>query len=170
MTNGPLVATPKPTGALALKATRNAFPRRNTGIETETEDSDAGPSRLPSRSNGLTPKPGIVSLLSSRPRVEPVARSRPKLSTRGRELSPARSRTSAPATDEPPPSPRPRFSVRRNPSPARSRVSYRDPSPARSVAPTQSEPERSRLWQELRQVRMRSRPPTDKSRSPEPPP
>ena len=170
MTNGPAVATPKPTGALVLKTTRNAYSRRNASTETETEDSDAGPSRLVSRSNGLTPRPGIVSLLSSRPRVEPVTRSRPKLSTRGREPSPARSKSSALATDEPPPSPRPRFSARRNPSPARSKVSHRDPSPARSVAPTQSEPERSRLWQELRQVRLRSRPPTEKSRSPEPPP
>lgn len=170
MTNGPPLATPKPTGPMALKATRNAYPRRNAGAESETEDSDGGPSRLVSRSNGLVQKPGIVSLLSSRPRVEPVTRPRPKLSTRGREPSPARSKSSALATDEPPPSPRPRFSTRRNPSPARSKVSYRDPSPARSVAPTQSEPERSRLWQELRQVRMRSRPPTEKSRSPEPPP
>jgi len=170
MTNGPPVATPKLTGPSALKATRNAYPRRNAGDEAETEDSDAGASRLASRSSGLNTKPGIVSLLSSRPRVEPVTRPRPKLSTRGRETSPARSKSSALATDEPPPSPRPRFNARRNPSPARSKVSYRDPSPARSVAPTQSEPERSRLWQELRQARMRSRPPTEKSRSPEPPP
>ncbi|KAG8217745.1 Sfi1 spindle body protein-domain-containing protein [Butyriboletus roseoflavus] len=170
MTNGPPVATSKPTGALVLKATRNAYSRRNAGTETETEDSDAGPSRLANRSDRLTPKPGIVSLLSSRPRVEPVTRSRPKSSTRGREPSPARSKSSAMATDEPPPSPRPRFSARRNPSPARSKLSYREPSPARSVAPAQSEPERSRLWQELRQVRLRSRPPTEKSRSPEPPP
>ena len=164
MTNGPPVATPKLTG----KATRTPYSRRDTG--TETEDSDVGASRFASRPSGLTPKPGIISLLSSRPRVEPVTRSRPKLSTRGLELSPTRSKSSVMATDEPPPSPRPRFSARRNPSPARSKVSYRDPSPVRSVAPTQSEPERSRLWQELRQVRMRSRPPTERSRSPEPPP
>ena len=164
------MATPKLTGPLALKATRNAY-RRHAASETETEDSDAGANRLASRSSGLAPKPGIVSLLSSRPRVEPVTRTRPKLpSTRGREPSPTPSKSSALATDEPPPSPRPRFNARRKPSPARSRASYRDPSPARSVAPTQSEPERSRLWQELRQVRMRSRPPTEKSRSPEPPP
>ncbi|KAG9318710.1 hypothetical protein JVU11DRAFT_806 [Chiua virens] len=170
VTNGPPVATPKATGSLASKATRNARPRRSDIVETETEDSDAGPSRLASRSSGLTPKPGIVSLLSSRPRAEPVSGPRSKLSTRGREPSPARSKLSTVATDEPPSSSRPRFGARRNPSPARSRVSYRDPSPARSVGPSQSEPERSRLWQELRQVRMRSRPPTEKSRSPEPPP
>ncbi|KAI9571309.1 Sfi1 spindle body protein-domain-containing protein [Boletus coccyginus] len=170
ITNGPPVATPKLTGPLALKATRNAYPRR-AASETESEDSDAGANRLASRSSGLAPKPGIVSLLSSRPRVEPATRTRPKLSsTRGREPSPTPSKSSALATNEPSSSPRPRFNARRKPSPARSRTSYRDPSPARSVAPTQSEPERSRLWQELRQVRMRSRPPTEKSRSPEPPP
>ncbi|KAF8136617.1 hypothetical protein EV363DRAFT_1320052 [Boletus edulis] len=144
MANGPPVATPKPTGPLALKATRSAYPRRTAGVETESSDSDAGANRLASRSSGLTSKPGIVSLLSSRARVEPVTRSRLK--------------------------PRPRFGARRNPSPARSKISCRDTSPARSVGPTRSEPERSRLWQELRQVRMRSRPPTENSRSPEPPP
>jgi len=169
-TNGS-VATPKANGSLVLKATRNAYQRRNTVAETETSDSDAGPSGPTSRSNGPNAKPGIVSLLSSRPRAEAVARSRLKLH-RERDPSPTRSKSSVAATDEPPPSPRPRLRARRNASPARSKLSYREreSSPARSVAPTQSEPERSRLWQELKQVRMRSRPPTEKSRSPEPPP
>ncbi|KAF9246283.1 hypothetical protein BU15DRAFT_85063 [Melanogaster broomeanus] len=149
---GQSIATPKPAGPLVPKATRNAFPRRNVCAETETEDSEAGPSGPTVRSSALTPRPGIASLLSSRPRVEPVSRTRPKLSTRGaREATSAQAQSSALATDEPP-SPRPRFTTRRNPSPARSSYT-REPSPTRSVAPTQSEPGRSRLWQELRQIR-----------------
>ncbi|KAF9227630.1 hypothetical protein BS17DRAFT_725990 [Gyrodon lividus] len=166
---GQAVATPKPAGSLVPKTARNAFPRRNVCAETETNDSDAGPSRPAVCSSALTPRTGIASLLSNRRRAEPVPRSRPKLSTRGaRESSPTRSKASALASDEPPSSPRQRFTARPNPSHAYSSYT-RESSPTRSVAPTRSEPERSRLWQELRQVRMRSRPPTEKSRSPEPP-
>ncbi|KIK93706.1 hypothetical protein PAXRUDRAFT_828690 [Paxillus rubicundulus Ve08.2h10] len=164
---GQTVATPKPTGPLVPTAMRNAFPRRNVRAETETEDSDAGPSRPAVRSSAPTPRSGIASLLSSRRHGEPVPRSRPMLSTRGaREASPTRSKSSALATGEPPPSPRPRFIARSNPVYA---SHTRESSPTRSAVPTPSEGERSQLWQELRQVRMRSRPPTEKSRSPEPP-
>ncbi|KAI6132101.1 Sfi1 spindle body protein-domain-containing protein [Pisolithus croceorrhizus] len=161
---GQSASASKVTGPLVPVTTRNAFPRRALRADTETEESDAGPSRPAIRSATRTPRAGIASLLSTRTPAEPVPRARPKLSSRGvRDSSPARSMSSAPA-------PRPKFGVTRNPSPARSTTSYAGgSSPTRSVAPvSQEEPERSRLWQELRQVRMRSRPPTERSRSPVP--
>lgn len=165
----------KVTGPLVPVTTRNAFPRRALRADTETEESDAGPSRPAIRPATRTPRAGIASLLSTRTPTEPAPRARPKLSSRGvRDSSPARSMTSAPATDDLL-QPRPKFGVIRNPSPARSTTSYaRGSSPTRSAARVSpirqlEEPERSRLWQELRQVRMRSRPPTERSRSPVPP-
>ncbi|KAL4067873.1 Sfi1 spindle body protein-domain-containing protein [Scleroderma citrinum] len=172
---GQSASASKPTGSLVPVTTRSAFPRRAVRADPDTEESDAGPSRHAVRLTTRAPRTGIASLLSSRASAEPVPRARPKLSSRGaRDSSPARSKRSTLATDEPPQSPRPKFGVKRNPSPARSMSSYvREPSPTRSAARLspvrQGEPERSRLWQELQQVRMRSRPPTERSRSPEPP-
>lgn len=161
---GQSASASKVTGPLVPVTTRNAFPRRALRADTETEDSDVGPSRPAIRSGTRTPRAGIASLLSTRTPAEPAPRARSKLSSRGvRDSSPARSMCSTPV-------PRPKFGVTRNPSPARSTVSYaRGSSPTRSAAPaSQEEPERSRLWHELRQVRMRSRPPTERSHSPGP--
>lgn len=161
---GQSASASKVTGPLVPVTTRNAFPRRALREDTETEDSDVGPSRPAIRSATRTPRAGIASLLSTRTPAEPAPRARSKLSSRGvRDSSPARSMCSTPV-------PRPKFGVTRNPSPARSTVSYaRGSSPTRSAAPaSQEEPERSRLWHELKQVRMRSRPPTERSRSPVP--
>ncbi|KAH7912247.1 hypothetical protein BJ138DRAFT_1178988 [Hygrophoropsis aurantiaca] len=171
-------STPKPPPAPVPRATRTPFPRRNIRPETDDDESDAGPSRPPSRPAAFNTRPGIASLLTTRPRAEAVVLSRPKLSSRGaREPSPTRSRTSVLDTEEPQSPQRPRFTARRNPSPARSKSSYggaaRDPSPTRPVRPltasssSRAEPERSRLWIEMKEARRRSRPPTERSRSPE---
>ncbi|KAH7889441.1 hypothetical protein F5I97DRAFT_530889 [Phlebopus sp. FC_14] len=172
VSTGQCAATPKPSVPLA---TRSVFPRRNVRVDTETEESDAGPSRPAVRPAILGSRSGIASLLSTQARGEPPARSRPKLSSRAtREASPTRSKSSVLNKDEPPSSPRPRFTAKCNASPTRSNTIHtRASSPPISAAPAspvrQSEPERSRLWQELSQVRMRSRPPTERSRSPDPP-
>ncbi|KAH7929761.1 hypothetical protein BV22DRAFT_1080370 [Leucogyrophana mollusca] len=173
-------SAPKPPAAPVPHTTRTPFPRRNIRAETDEEESDAGPSRPPSRPIAFNARPGIASLLTTRPRAEALVLSRPKLSSRGtREPSPTRSRTSVLDTDEPQ-SPRPRFLARRNHSPARSKSSYgaatRDAKPMRpTISPAaasssgRAEPERSRLWIEMKEARRRSRPPTERSRSPDPP-
>jgi len=163
--------TPKPP----VRTSRSPFARQNTRVESETEESDAGPSRpKATRSSVLVTRPGIASLLANRTRAEPVGRPNAPVSNRGvRDRSPTRSNKSSVPPSQAPHSPvRPRFTARRAVSPARSRSSYaKDVSPTRSnyTAAPREEPERSRLWQELRQVQKRSRPPTEKSRTPEPP-
>ncbi|KAG0705973.1 hypothetical protein DFH29DRAFT_996399 [Suillus ampliporus] len=162
--------TPKPP----MRTSRSPFTRQHTRVESETEDSDAGPSRpAATRSSVLVTRPGIASLLVNRTRNEPVSRQSAKVSSRLRDPSPTRStKTSIPPSQAPPSPVRPRFMARRAISPARSKSSY-----AREVSPTRSnysstpreEPERSRLWQELRQVQRRPRPPTERSRTPGPP-
>ncbi|KAG2041676.1 hypothetical protein BDR03DRAFT_1072733 [Suillus americanus] len=163
--------TPKPPA----HTSRSPFPRQNTRVESETEGSEVGPSRpAANRSSVLVTRPGIARLLANQTRPEPVGRRSAKPPSRGlRDPSPTRSnKTSIPPSQAPSSPVRPRFTARRAISPAKSKSSY-----AREVSPTRSnytstpreEPERSRLWQELRQVQKRSRPPTEKSRTPEPP-
>ncbi|KAG2078128.1 hypothetical protein BDR04DRAFT_449557 [Suillus decipiens] len=164
-------STPKPP----VRTSRSPFPRQNTRVESETEGSEVGPSRpVATRSSVLVTRPGIARLLANQTRPEPVGRPSAKSSSRGlRDPSPTRSNKASIPPSQAPSSPiRPRFTARQAISPARSRSSY-----AREVSPTRSnytsipreEPERSRLWQELRQVQKRPRPPTEKSRTPEPP-
>lgn len=163
-----------PTPKLPVRTSRSPFTRQNTRVESETEESDAGPSRpAATRSSVLVTRPGIASLLANRTRGEPIGRPNSKVSSREpRVPSPTRSNRTSIAPSEVPQSPiRPRF-TRRAISPARSRSSYaRDVSPTRSnyTSATRDEPERSRLWQELRQMQKKPRPPTEKSRTSEPP-
>lgn len=163
--------TPKPPA----RTSRSPFTRQNTRVESETEGSEVGLSRpAATRSSVLVSRPGIARLLANQTRPEPVGHQSVRPSSRGlRDPSPTRSnKTSIPPSQAPSSPIRPRFMARRAISPARSRSSY-----ARGVSPTRSnytstpreEPERSRLWQELRQVQKRPRPPTEKSRTPEPP-
>ncbi|KAG1782677.1 hypothetical protein EV702DRAFT_1232774 [Suillus placidus] len=163
--------TPKPPA----RTSRSPFPRQTTRVKSETEGSEVGPSRpAATRSSVLVTRPGIARLLANQSRPEPDGRQSAKPSSRGlRDPSPTRSnKTSIPPSQASSSPVRPRFTARRAISPARSRSSY-----AREVSPTRSnytsipreEPERSRLWQELRQVQKRPRPPTEKSRTPEPP-
>ncbi|OAX38647.1 hypothetical protein K503DRAFT_770274 [Rhizopogon vinicolor AM-OR11-026] len=164
-----------PTPKLPVRNSRSPFTRQSTRVESETEESDAGPSCPPAtRSSVLVTRPGIASLLANRTRPEPAGRPSSKASSRRLRLaSPTRSNKTSTAPSEAPQSPiRPRFMTRRPISPARSRSSYaRDVSPTRSnyTSTPREEPERSRLWQELRQVQKKSRSPTEKSRTPEPP-
>ncbi|KIM62097.1 hypothetical protein SCLCIDRAFT_15938 [Scleroderma citrinum Foug A] len=100
---GQPAATSKSPGPLVPVGSRNAFPRRAVRADPDTEEPDAGPSRPAIRSTTRTPRTGIASLLSTRASAEAVPRARPKLSSRGaRDSSPARSRRSTLATDEPP--------------------------------------------------------------------
>ncbi|KAG2157290.1 hypothetical protein DEU56DRAFT_763901 [Suillus clintonianus] len=165
----------KPTLKPPVRTSHSPFTRQVTYVDSETEGSDAGPSRpAATQSSVLVTRPGIARLLATQTRPEPVARQSSKAPSRGlRDPSPTRSnKTSIPPSQAPSSPVRPRFTARRAISPARSRSSY-----AREVSPTRSnytstpreEPERSRLWQELRQVQKRPRPPTEKSRTPEPP-
>lgn len=161
--------TPKPPA----RTSRSPFPRQNTRVESETEGSEVGPSR-PTRSSVLVSRPSIARLLTNQTRPEPIGRQSAKPSSRGlRDPSPTRSnKTSIPPSEAPSSPVRPRFTVRRAISPAMSRSSrVREVSPTRSnyTSTPREEPERSRLWQELRQVQKRPRPPTEKSRTPEPP-
>ncbi|KAG1832113.1 hypothetical protein EV424DRAFT_85759 [Suillus variegatus] len=161
--------TPKPPA----RTSRSPFPRQNTRVESETDGSEVGPSR-PTRSSVLVSRPSIARLLTNQTRPEPIGRQSAKPSSRGlRDPSPTRSnKTSIPPSEAPSSPVRPRFTVRRAISPAMSRSSrVREVSPTRSnyTSTPREEPERSRLWQELRQVQKRPRPPTEKSRTPEPP-
>ncbi|KAI6045673.1 Sfi1 spindle body protein-domain-containing protein [Pisolithus marmoratus] len=109
---GQSAAVSKVTGPLVPVATRNAFPRRTLRANTETDDSDAGPSRPAIRPATRTPRAGIASLLSTRTPVEPAPRARSKLSSRRvRDSSPARSMSSVPATEDLL-QPRPKFVLR----------------------------------------------------------
>lgn len=163
--------TPKPP----VRTSRSPFARQSTRVESETEESDAGPSRpAATRSSVLVSRPGIASLLANRSRADPAGRPSGKASSRGSRIpSPTRSNRTSVTASEVLQSPiRPRFTMRRPISPARSRSSYaRDVSPTRSnyTSAPREEPERSRLWQELRQVQKKPKPPTEKSRTPEPP-
>lgn len=163
--------TPKPPA----RTSRSPFTRQHAQVESETESSEVGLSRpAATRSSVLVSRPGIARLLANQTRPEPVGHQSARPSSRGlRDPSPTRSnKTSIPPSEAPSSHIRPRFMARRAISPARSRSSH-----ARGLSPTRSnytstpreEPERSRLWQELRQVQKRPRPPTEKSRTPEPP-
>lgn len=149
-----LQSRPIPSSSSQLSS---IFPRRP--LRPSTPDSEASEPPVASSSKPR-PRPGIASLLArtrSPERAEQskktsVARSsvsRPKLSTRGSVLT-------------------------RNPSPTRSEVSvatrYTEPLPrSAGLTTTIGEAGRSKLWQELRGLQMRSRPPTEKSVKQEPP-
>jgi len=156
------------SSAATLVSFRNSFPRRNIHLETDTEDPDAPLPPRPQRGPTVPSlRPGTTRLLARSRTTDAV---RPSRTTRN--SSPARSvaaRSTVSAMEpEAKQSPRPVLFSRRQLSPTRSKASghsRRDPSPAPSMAPSSAtgEPERSRLWQELRQVQRRSQPPTEKS-------
>jgi protein SFI1 len=120
----------------------SAFSRRAIRSPSPDHDNVSG-AKLPKPSNPLAGRSGIASLLTSPDNPMP----RPKLSSRAstREPSPARSRLSFGLTGRSSSPPKP---LSRPPS---------------SAAGDRG---RSRIWQELREVQRRSRPPTDRSLSP----
>ncbi|KDQ61051.1 hypothetical protein JAAARDRAFT_191170 [Jaapia argillacea MUCL 33604] len=149
-----------------------AFPRRSPRPATPESDAPvAGPSRPSpfSASSSSQPKlpnfrTGISSLLASRSSArEPVS----SIHAKGR-TDDATSRGSRSPT-------RPRFYTRdreREPSPTRSKSSFtggRETSPTRVSRPPSSSGNKdsgNRLWMELREVRKKSRPPTERSWEP----
>lgn len=187
-TLAPRLTNPSPRSSLALAPTpsRSAIPRRTIDM------SEVGPSRSAlTQSKPLGARTGIVSLLSSRPRSETAASaSRPNYSSlETRELSPTRTQSSIGLHTNPQRqkyTPRSREILERDP--ARFRPSYgavrekgtkskdmdSSPSrPSRSKAPSSAggDLSRTRLWLELREVqgKSKSKPPTERSRSREPP-
>ncbi|KAI0721662.1 hypothetical protein C8T65DRAFT_800148 [Cerioporus squamosus] len=176
---------PQPSrGSVLAPRARNAFPPRRTRPATPTEDEDEPPlGRGPPSSASRPPFPrpssanpsrlGLASLLtttakarSSSPDRKPRSPERPKFSSR--RTAP---REPSPSETEPEPGPAPssygsgiaawRKDVR--PLPPKSAP----PSVAGDV-PATTTAGRSSLWQELKEVRRRSRAPTERTYSPEP--
>lgn len=122
-------------------ASGSLFHRR--AVEPEKAHSDysgARATRPHAQSTPLVTRTGITRLLGAKTELD---------------VSPRQSRFSARAT--------------REPSPARSFGALRTTSPSRPIAKAPSsvggEGGRSRLWHELREVRQKSRPPTERSHS-----
>jgi len=122
------------------------FPRKAIRSPSPDHDnvSEAGPSKP---ANPFATRSGIASLLTSKSASPGNPMSRPKLSSRGST---------------------------RDPSPTRSARSFggvmRNRSPPKPLSGPPSSPGKdgvkSRIWQELREVQRRSRPPTERSPSP----
>lgn len=165
-------------------SSRNAFPRRATLIESPVTDTKEPNSnwQTPVQAKQFGARTGISVLLSSQPRSDTATSApRPKYSSpRTRELSPTRTQSSV--QDRSPV--RPVFPSRRarQPSPVRSILSLdaarerrtrdtSEPRPSRSRQPSSAggEMSRTKLWLELRNVHTKSLPPTERSRSREPP-
>ncbi|KAG1754575.1 hypothetical protein EDB19DRAFT_664351 [Suillus lakei] len=82
-----------PTPKAPMRTSRSPFTRQITHVESETEGSEAGPSRpVATRSSVLVTRPGIARLLANQTRPEPIGRQSAKASSRGhRDPSPTRS-------------------------------------------------------------------------------
>ncbi|TCD64438.1 hypothetical protein EIP91_004083 [Steccherinum ochraceum] len=161
----------RPIATPSLPSSSSVFPRRDARATSPgKDDPDGPPESSAAASRPYRARAGIASLLTTKPRT-----ASPERSTRGSTpsfvLSAAASRARA--------------------STAAARTRAREVSPTRSVASVasaatrQTEPfpriaspgptsasgevRRSRLWQELRGVQMKSRTPTERSKSREPP-
>ncbi|KAI0093593.1 hypothetical protein BDY19DRAFT_989156 [Irpex rosettiformis] len=152
------ITASKPTTASA-----SSFPRpavRSTKPLSDASGPSSAPPPPPVTAGFYKGRLGIASLLSersrsperiSRPRLSTASPTRPKLSTRAstvRDTSPARTTTSSSRY----------YSQRQNDGFLRVPVSVTAPS---SAAGDTDEIGRSKLWQQLRGLQLRSRPPTD---------